>query len=384
MDMIDIYFEKSKISYLRFVATNIYLSIVFLNLLIFLLFKKFIKDCLENERDGGKKKYQSQNEVIRVNNNIKNINTIENGKKIKNDVIRNNKKPLLQNNQIKINDIDKNNYLRNKNEHNNCWENKDKGNNKFQNNSGKININKKEKDNFSNINKRENNIINDNKNLLLQNNHMKIKINDKNIVYNKEDNKYNNNLQNINQNNINKYNNNILNDIEVDNAIIFNKNINSDNYFKKNKAFNINKDNEVINNIINIKDINKKDNNNIINKDIINNEIINDIINQKDININKENNNIINNNSIDDKQSSNYNIIKLDEDQQKSLDSMSSIIKHKPLCIICENNPTKIIFVPCGHRCLCHKCYEEQKDKIKVCPLCRKVIETILNDIYDV
>ena len=387
MDMIDIYFEKSKISYLRFVATNIYLSIVLLNLLIFLLFKNFIKDCLENESDGGKKKYQSQKEVISVYNNAKNINTIENDKKNKNNVISSNTKALLQNNQIKINEIDKNNYLRNKNEHNNYWENKDKGINKFQNNSGKININKKENDNFCNINKIKNNLIKDNKNLLLQNNQMKIKINDKNnnIIYNKEDNKYNNNSQNINQNNINKYKNNILNDIEVDNAIFFNKNINIDNYYKKNNSININKDNEVVNNIINIKDINNKDNKNIINKDIINNEIIiKDIINQKDININKENNNIINNNLIDDKQSSKYNIIKLDEDQQKSVDSISSFIKHKPLCIICENDPTKIIFVPCGHRCLCHNCYEKQKDKIKECPLCRKVIETILNDVYDV
>ena len=53
-------------------------------------------------------------------------------------------------------------------------------------------------------------------------------------------------------------------------------------------------------------------------------------------------------------------------------------------CVICQMNPSKIIFSPCSHRCICQDCYTKNKSKIKNCPICRKPIKDFLEKIYDV
>ena len=53
------------------------------------------------------------------------------------------------------------------------------------------------------------------------------------------------------------------------------------------------------------------------------------------------------------------------------------------LCVYCGCNPSKIIFSPCGHRCLCQDCYITSKRKIKNCPICRKDINNFIENIFD-
>ena len=53
-------------------------------------------------------------------------------------------------------------------------------------------------------------------------------------------------------------------------------------------------------------------------------------------------------------------------------------------CVYCRFNPSKIIFSPCSHRCICQDCYTKNKIKIKNCPICRKPIKDFVENIYDV
>ncbi len=44
-------------------------------------------------------------------------------------------------------------------------------------------------------------------------------------------------------------------------------------------------------------------------------------------------------------------------------------------CVICLNNNTNIIYLPCGHKCNCIECYSDLKNlNINKCPLCRRMI----------
>ena len=52
-------------------------------------------------------------------------------------------------------------------------------------------------------------------------------------------------------------------------------------------------------------------------------------------------------------------------------------------CIICMTNPPTIILAPCGHRCYCASCYESTKSKLNECPICRKTIEAVINQVYE-
>ena len=60
------------------------------------------------------------------------------------------------------------------------------------------------------------------------------------------------------------------------------------------------------------------------------------------------------------------------------------IFEKKNICVICELKPSKIIIIPCGHRCLCQDCYINHKDKIEKCPVCRIIVKNFLEKIYDV
>jgi len=45
-------------------------------------------------------------------------------------------------------------------------------------------------------------------------------------------------------------------------------------------------------------------------------------------------------------------------------------LKSQKLCTICMENSNEIVFVPCGHNCVCHDC----ADLLVDCPLCRQKI----------
>jgi hypothetical protein len=46
-----------------------------------------------------------------------------------------------------------------------------------------------------------------------------------------------------------------------------------------------------------------------------------------------------------------------------------------PICIICMDAPKTLVFVPCGHYCVCSECSE----RLKECPLCREGITCAVN-----
>ena len=312
IDMIDIYFEKSKISFIREVITILYLFIIFLNFSIFIFFSQLCdikcneycnfwsicEKCKKKRYFGGKKDNSNISEMKELKHKPININE---NKNIENENQNDNV------NNIKENDINQDNNIKSKN----------------------------------NFNK---NNINDNN---------KININDKD---NENKNDINNNIKNINNININK--NDDINKKGIDNKIINNE------YDKSNEIDNSIKEEEV-----------KSDKPIEMDKKI----------NQEDIKKNINNNIIINNdNDIDKNSSNNFNIIKIEKSQVNSSSSERSILKGKPLCIICEINPTKIIIVPCGHRCMCQKCYEKEKKRIEKCPMCNGKIESILDNVYDI
>jgi len=145
-------------------------------------------------------------------------------------------------------------------------------------------------------------------------------------------------------NKINKINNDISKPkvtIEYPNQL----NINKENDFENNKI----KFTERIECTLNTININKK------------NEISNDINEPKEIteypnllNINKKNN---------------------IEDDKSKLQIAEKHLEH--LCAICYKNPIQVILSPCGHRCLCSECYKREKDNLEKCPICNKEIKSI-------
>jgi len=50
-----------------------------------------------------------------------------------------------------------------------------------------------------------------------------------------------------------------------------------------------------------------------------------------------------------------------------------------PECVICLSEPSNIIFLKCGHYCVCVDCNKQLKKRC--CPLCReKILDTITRD----
>lgn len=63
------------------------------------------------------------------------------------------------------------------------------------------------------------------------------------------------------------------------------------------------------------------------------------------------------------------------------------IEKAKKECIICFEKEPEIIFVPCGHKACCEKCYDDSKksnNPLNNCPICRKTINDILRRVYEI
>ena len=82
------------------------------------------------------------------------------------------------------------------------------------------------------------------------------------------------------------------------------------------------------------------------------------------------------------------NIVIMTEDDKKSyLDTdptctdLSSIkIYDAGECIICMECDSSVIFIPCGHKCVCTGCNSQLKKSHHNCPVCR---ESILEDIIE-
>ena len=48
-------------------------------------------------------------------------------------------------------------------------------------------------------------------------------------------------------------------------------------------------------------------------------------------------------------------------------------------CVICMDINSEVIFIPCAHRCVCVKCYDEIKKVKNCCPICRQnIIRTVI------
>ena len=50
-------------------------------------------------------------------------------------------------------------------------------------------------------------------------------------------------------------------------------------------------------------------------------------------------------------------------------------------CVVCLNEKSNIIFIPCAHKCVCSECYKGIKNS---CPLCRRKITNIINNKLDI
>ncbi|OHT01960.1 hypothetical protein TRFO_31099 [Tritrichomonas foetus] len=47
------------------------------------------------------------------------------------------------------------------------------------------------------------------------------------------------------------------------------------------------------------------------------------------------------------------------------------------ICVFCQQNDAEFVFKPCEHVSLCSKCFGENKDKLKFCPMCRKTLQSV-------
>jgi hypothetical protein len=47
-------------------------------------------------------------------------------------------------------------------------------------------------------------------------------------------------------------------------------------------------------------------------------------------------------------------------------------------CVICLSEISSIIFTPCAHRCSCSDCYTHLKKSSNKCPLCRRIILSVI------
>ena len=47
------------------------------------------------------------------------------------------------------------------------------------------------------------------------------------------------------------------------------------------------------------------------------------------------------------------------------------------ICVFCQHSQADYVFKPCEHVSLCDKCFQENKDKLKFCPMCRKTLQSV-------
>lgn len=47
------------------------------------------------------------------------------------------------------------------------------------------------------------------------------------------------------------------------------------------------------------------------------------------------------------------------------------------ICVFCQSQDAEFVFNPCHHVSLCPKCYDENKDRLHFCPMCRKTLKSV-------
>ena len=119
-----------------------------------------------------------------------------------------------------------------------------------------------------------------------------------------------------------------------------------------------------------INEIEKKDNNNNI---ILSKEIISFMKGMLD-----------NEHRLDIKELSNHIFLSKDISLNSTNQKQSTTEDH--LCIYCLIEPSEIILAPCGHKCICNKCFKslKEKNKLKICDVCRTEIESFVEKVFDV
>ena len=135
---------------------------------------------------------------------------------------------------------------------------------------------------------------------------------------------------------------------------------------------------------------------------------LNNIINEDDMNnvyLNHENNNRLNNNRLNNNLNNNENNNRLNNNLnnylsqaygfmevfvnplRKKITNLKNEIKNlknqiiekdniieefDKKCSVCFINECNIIFIPCGHLCMCNQCYNKYLEhNMKLCPICR-------------
>jgi len=68
---------------------------------------------------------------------------------------------------------------------------------------------------------------------------------------------------------------------------------------------------------------------------------------------------------------------KKDDKKVDVADNVSSMSEGNTLCIICYTNPPNTLVEPCGHGGVCEECIFQLIKKERICPFCRKEMDTI-------
>ena len=129
-------------------------------------------------------------------------------------------------------------------------------------------------------------------------------------------------------------------------------------------------------------EIQVRNNENKNNENNNNNANNNNINNKKIINIDNNNdNNNMNINNIDNLYSlestvvdkANQIINNIDKSTDIFFNRKTNIFKYE-ICALCKRKISEITISPCDHKCLCMKCYNQNKDILTTCPKCKKNI----------
>eukprot|EP00826_Nyctotherus_ovalis_P038247 TRINITY_DN3574_c0_g1_i1.p1 TRINITY_DN3574_c0_g1~~TRINITY_DN3574_c0_g1_i1.p1 ORF type:complete len:135 (+),score=25.30 TRINITY_DN3574_c0_g1_i1:538-942(+) len=46
-----------------------------------------------------------------------------------------------------------------------------------------------------------------------------------------------------------------------------------------------------------------------------------------------------------------------------------------PNCVVCKSRKREILFIDCGHKCLCQECKDEYMSNHSICPVCKQNIK---------
>jgi len=65
------------------------------------------------------------------------------------------------------------------------------------------------------------------------------------------------------------------------------------------------------------------------------------------------------------------------EEDRKSFEEEKRQAEEQRLCVVCVNHTKEVVFLPCGHLCMCSGCMEREGGaRVRDCPMCRRAIES--------